>query len=218
MCRGQDHQPGSSPFGAEHRAARSSAPSGCVRFRWLGLQRSWPRHTDPAPLRGGVLAGFISVLVVECYFHAFAATPINFYLMPPLRTTCPPGACICEREQLLSQPGSDMRVLMLTREEEKRLLERLERLASLEDLRRMQALMYDQLGIAVEVAPGHNEVSTIRGLRIEIKEQVGLCRKTRKNIPAAIRRGLEANLTIVFDLLNEGGLFGGPDDAPGSSL
>ncbi|HEY9280474.1 MAG TPA: hypothetical protein VIP51_10410, partial [Eoetvoesiella sp.] len=28
---GQDHQPGSSPFGAERRAARSSAPTGCVR-------------------------------------------------------------------------------------------------------------------------------------------------------------------------------------------
>src|SRR5690606_36677809 len=126
--------------------------------------------------------------------------------------------CICEREQLLSQPGSDMRVLMLTREEERRLLERLERLGSLADLRRMQALLYDQLGIEVDVGPGHNEVSTIRGLRIEIKEQVGLCRKTRKNIPAAIRRGLEANLTIVFDLLNEGGLFGGSGGASGSSL
>lgn len=111
-----------------------------------------------------------------------------------------------------------MRVLMLTREEEKRLVERLERLASLADLRRMQTLMYDQLGIVVDVAPGNNEVSTVRGLRIEIKEQVGLCRKTRKSIPAAIRRGLEANLTIVFDLLNEGGLFDGSYSDADSSL
>jgi hypothetical protein len=129
--------------------------------------------------------------------------------MPPLRTECPPGSCICEREKLLSDPASDARVLLLTREEEKRLLERLEKLASLADLRRMQDLMRKQLGIVVEVAPGPNEVSTVRGLRIEIQEQPGLCRKTRKNIPAAIRRGLEANLQIVYDLLDEGDLLGG---------
>jgi hypothetical protein len=129
--------------------------------------------------------------------------------MPPLRTECPPGSGICEREKLLSDPASDARVLLLTREEEKRLLERLEKLASLADLRRMQDLMRKQLGIVVEVAPGPNEVSTVRGLRIEIQEQPGLCRKTRKNIPAAIRRGLEANLQIVYDLLDEGDLLGG---------
>ncbi len=129
--------------------------------------------------------------------------------MSALRTACPPGACICDREQLLSDPQADGRVLLLTREEEKRLLDRLERLASLDDLRRMQALMARNLGLVVEVAPGLNEVSTVMGLRIEVLPLPGLCRKTRKSIPAAIRRGLQANITIVYALLDEQGLFGG---------
>lgn len=99
-------------------------------------------------------------------------------------------------------------MLMLTREEENRLLDRLKRLSSLADLRRMQARMYEQLGISLTVEPGPNEVRTIMGLHIEVAPQPGLCRKTRKSIPAAVRRGLEANLDIVFDLLNEGDLLG----------
>lgn len=129
--------------------------------------------------------------------------------MSALRTACPPGACICDRERLLSDPDADGRVLLLTREEEKRLLDRLERLASLDDLRRMQALMVRNLGLVVDVAPGVNEVSTVMGLRIEVLPRPGLCRKTRKSIPAAIRRGLQANITIVYALLDEQGLFGG---------
>jgi len=128
--------------------------------------------------------------------------------MPPIRKECPPGACICAREALLSQEGSDMRVLLLTREEEQRLIQRLERIVSLEDLRHMQALLYRQLGVVLHVEPGANEVRTVLGLRIELQEQPGLCRKTRKSIPAAIRRSLEANLDIVFDLLNENDLLG----------
>ena len=41
----------------------------------------------------------------------------------PLRTECPPGACVCEREALLQSPQADTRVLLLTREEEKRLVD-----------------------------------------------------------------------------------------------
>lgn len=55
-----------------------------------------------------------------------------------IRQPCPPGACVCEREQLLEAPGADLRILSLTRQEEKRLLERLEDLKSLQDLERLQ--------------------------------------------------------------------------------
>jgi|SRR5690606_1786436 len=128
--------------------------------------------------------------------------------MPPLRTACPPGSCICDREQLLSRPDSDLRVLWLTQAEEKRLLQRLERLASLADLRHMQALIHQQLGIVVQVTVGPNEVRTVMGLHIEVLEKPGLCRKVRGSIPAAIRRGLSANEHIVYALLDEDGLFG----------
>ncbi len=127
--------------------------------------------------------------------------------MPSLRTECPPGACICERQQLLSSPDGDLRVLLLTREEEKRLVQRLERLASLADLRHMQASIHKQLGIVVEVSAGPGEVHTVMGLRIEVQAKPGLCRKLRASIPAAIRRGLAANVNIVFDLLDEDSLF-----------
>ena len=46
----------------------------------------------------------------------------------PLRSPCPPGACNCGRDPLLETPGADVRILRLTREEEKRLLARLDRL------------------------------------------------------------------------------------------
>ena len=59
-----------------------------------------------------------------------------------IRQPCPPGACVCDREQLLEAPGADLRILNLTRQEEKRLLDRLEDLKSLQDLERMQQLMY----------------------------------------------------------------------------
>src|SRR5690606_29893346 len=128
---------------------------------------------------------------------------------PPLRQPCPPGACDCSRDQLLEAPGADLRILLLTRSEEKRLLERLENLKSLEDLRHMQERMYQQLGIRVDVAPGHNEVRSMRGIAIDIAEHPGLCRKTRQAIPAAIRRGLERQPEIAYRLLDSFDLFGG---------
>ncbi|MBW8902285.1 MAG: hypothetical protein JF619_30175, partial [Massilia sp.] len=44
----------------------------------------------------------------------------------PIRTECPPGACVCEREILLRDPDADLRPLRLTRAEEQRLLERID--------------------------------------------------------------------------------------------
>ncbi|OQR26563.1 ribosomal protein S3AE [Pseudomonas sp. Bc-h] len=120
----------------------------------------------------------------------------------PIRSPCPPGACICDRDRLLETPGTDMRILCLTRQEEKRLLERLENIASLSDLEHLQRRMFEQLGIRLAVAPGFNEVRSMRGIAIDIAELPGMCRKTRSAIPAAIRRGLEKNPEIAYALLN----------------
>lgn len=120
----------------------------------------------------------------------------------PIRQPCPPGACICGRERLLADPAADLRILRLTRQEEKRLLERLENIQSLDDLEHMQRRLYEQLGIRLHVAPGFNEVRTMRGIAINLDDQLGLCRKTRQSIPAAIRRGLEQRPEIAWRLLD----------------
>ncbi len=127
----------------------------------------------------------------------------------PLRTECPPGACVCEREALIQAPGGDVRILRLTREEEKRLVQRLENLASLEDLRRMEQRLFEQLGVRLTIGTSPNEVRSLRGITILVHEQPGLCRKTRQAIPAAIRRSMEQRPQIAWDLLDEGGLFEG---------
>lgn len=124
-----------------------------------------------------------------------------------IRQPCPPGACVCEREQLLQAPGADLRILNLTRQEEKKLIERLEDLKSLQDLERMQQLMYQQLGIRVHVAPGYTEVKSMRGIQIVTDDLPGLCRKTRQSIPAAIRRGMEKRPEIAYRLLDAHDLF-----------
>lgn len=124
-----------------------------------------------------------------------------------IRQPCPPGACDCDREQLLQTPGADARILTLTRQEEKKLIARLEDLKSLQDLERMQQLMYQQLGIRVHVAPGHTEVKSMRGIQIDIDALPGLCRKTRQAIPAAIRRGMEKRPEIAYRLLDAHDLF-----------
>jgi len=72
---------------------------------------------------------------------------------PPLRQPCPPGVCICRHRELLDDPHGDRRILLLTRHEEKRLLERLESLQSLADLERLQRRMYEQLGLRLSVEP-----------------------------------------------------------------
>ncbi|AZF37899.1 Ribosomal protein S3AE [Pseudomonas sp. R4-39-08] len=124
-----------------------------------------------------------------------------------IRQPCPPGACDCERERLLEAPEPDLRILNLTRQEEKRLLERLENLKSLQDLEHLQQRMFEQLGIRLHIAPGHTEVKSMRGIQIVIDELPGLCRKTRQSIPAAIRRGLEKQPEIAYRLLDAHDLF-----------
>lgn len=117
-----------------------------------------------------------------------------------LRQPCPPGACDCGREALLE--AHELRILRLTRQEEKRLIERLENLASLADLEHMQRKLEENLGIRLTVGPGFNEVRTMRGIVIQIEDLPGLCRKTRQSIPAAIRRSLERQPEIAFRLLD----------------
>lgn len=125
-----------------------------------------------------------------------------------IRQPCPPGACVCDREQLLQAPGADLRILNLTRQEEKKLLERLEDLKSLQDLEHMQQRMYELLGIRVHIAPGHTEVKSMRGIQIVIDELPGMCRKTRLAIPAAIRKGMEKRPEVAYRLLDAHDLFG----------
>jgi len=89
----------------------------------------------------------------------------------PIRKECPPGACTCGREALLDDPQSDMRILRLTREEEKRLIARLESLSSLAELKDMEKRMHAQLGIVVTITPSIHEVRTVRGINIQVEEQ-----------------------------------------------
>ena len=131
--------------------------------------------------------------------------------MPPLpiRTECPPGACNCGRDALLANPDGDLRVLRLTREDEKRLLHRLENLSSLSDLHRVEERLAQQLGIRLRISTSPNVVRTLRGIAILVHEQPGLCRKTRQAIPAAIKRSLEKRPEIAYEILDVDGLFGG---------
>ena len=127
----------------------------------------------------------------------------------PIRTECPPGACNCGRDALLQKPDGDLRVLRLTREDEKRLLHRLENLSSLSDLHRVEERLEQQLGIRLRISTSLNVVRTLRGITILVHEQPGLCRKTRQAIPAAIKRSLEDRPEIAYEILDVDGLFGG---------
>jgi hypothetical protein len=133
---------------------------------------------------------------------------MNTPAYPPMRTECPPGACNCGRDALLQQPQADLRIMLLTREEEKRLLQRLENITSLADLRHMQRRIAQQLGLEVQINTSGREVRTLRGITILVTERPGLCRKTRQAIPAAIKRSLELRPEIAFALLDEESLFG----------
>ena len=128
---------------------------------------------------------------------------------PPIRTECPPGSCVCQRDALMQASGGDTRILRLTREEEKRLVQRLEQITSLADLRHMERRLFEQLGVRLTIGTSPNGVRSLRGITVLVHEQPGLCRKTRQAIPAAIKKSVETRSGIVFELLDEGGLFGG---------
>ncbi|HPL80824.1 MAG TPA: hypothetical protein PKY40_17575 [Burkholderiaceae bacterium] len=128
----------------------------------------------------------------------------------PLRTECPPGACICARDALLADPQGDLRILRLSRADEKSLLQRLENLRDLADLRHLEKRMEQQLGIRLTLVTSPRGVRSLRGILIRVQEQPGLCRKTRQAIPAAIRRGIEKRPQIAWEIANAGGLFEAP--------
>ena len=128
----------------------------------------------------------------------------------PLRTECPPGACICARDRLLADPQGDLRILRLSRADENSLLQRLENLRDLTDLRHLEERMEQQLGIRLTLVTSPRGVRSLRGILIRVQEQPGLCRKTRQAIPAAIRRGIEKRPQIAWEIANAGGLFEAP--------
>lgn len=127
--------------------------------------------------------------------------------LPPIRNPCPPGTCICGRDELLDSPSADLRSLRLTLTEEKRLLERLENIQSLQDLEHMQNRLDEQLGIRLSIAPKSSEVRSLRGIGIQVEERPGLCRKIRQSIPVAIRKSLEKRPEIIHRLLDAQDLF-----------
>lgn len=126
----------------------------------------------------------------------------------PIRVECPPGACVCDRERLLADPRADMRILRLTREEEKKLIARIESITTYAELMTIGERMRQQLGVGLRIAPGIHEVRTVRGFNIQLDEVPGLCRKTRQSIPAAVRKCLEKHPAIAFAILDAHDLLG----------
>ena len=127
----------------------------------------------------------------------------------PLRVECPPGACVCEREKVLADPAADQRPLLITRQQEQKLIERIGRIDSHADLLHVQNLIHKNTGAELRIAPGPNEVRTVRGILVVLEERPGLCKKLRQSVPAAIRRRLAERQDIAWDILDAHGLFGG---------
>ncbi len=132
----------------------------------------------------------------------------------PLRTECPPGACVCDRDRLLAEAevdaDADLRPLRLTRMEEQKLVERIEGIASYEELKRFQERIRTNLGVELKIAPGPNEVRTVRGIVILLEDRPGLCKKVRQSIPAAVRKALDRHPEITWAILDANDLFGAP--------
>jgi hypothetical protein len=126
----------------------------------------------------------------------------------PLRAECPPGACVCDRDRLLGEPDADLRPLRLTRMEEQKLIEWIEGIASYDELKRLQEKIRVNLGVELKIAPGPNEVRTVRGIVILLEDRPGLCRKVRQSIPAAVRKALDRHPEITYAILDSHDLFG----------
>ena len=126
----------------------------------------------------------------------------------PVRAECPPGACVCERGRLMSEPDADVRPLAIDRKQEQRLIERIERIESYADLRHVQELIRKNIGAELRIAPGPNEVRTLRGIIIVLEEKPGLCKKVRQSVPAAVRKRLQEKPEIAYAILDAGNLFG----------
>ncbi|MGZ3158589.1 MAG: hypothetical protein ACXU7D_03605 [Burkholderiaceae bacterium] len=126
----------------------------------------------------------------------------------PIREECPPGTCVCERDRLLNDPSGDVRILRLTKWEEKKLVAHIETISTYAGLKKLQERLHEQLGIVLQITPSNNEVRTMRGIIIRLEEQLGLCKKIRQSIPAAIRKCLEKHPEIAYAILDANDLFG----------
>jgi hypothetical protein len=126
----------------------------------------------------------------------------------PIRTECPPGACVCDRDRLLAEPDADIRPLRLTRSEEQRLLERIAQISTYEQLQKLQGAIERNLGTRLTIEPGPNEVRTVRGIVIRLEDRPGLCKKVRQSVPAAVRKLLEREPGIAYAILDAHDLFG----------
>src|SRR3546814_1940212 len=105
----------------------------------------------------------VSCIDVFFFFFSSRRRHTRCALVTGVQTCALPISCTCRRDELLETPGADVRILMLTRHEERRLLERLENVQSLDDLERVQQRMLDQLGIrSEERRVGKECVSTCR--------------------------------------------------------
>ena len=126
----------------------------------------------------------------------------------PVRIECPPGACVCGRERLILDPEGDVRPLAIDRKQEQNLIARIERVDSYADLQHVQALIRKNIGAELSIAPGPNEVRTMRGIIVVLEEKPGLCRKVRQSVPAAVRRLLQEKPQIAYAILDAHDLFG----------
>jgi hypothetical protein len=140
-------------------------------------------------------------------FHSGVRASVE-QLPYPIRNECPPGACVCERERLLADPNGDLRPLRITRQEELRLLARIERISTYEDLKHVQDLIRSHVGAELRITPGPNEVRTVRGIVIVLEDRPGVCKKLRQSVPAAVRRCLDQHPEITFALLDAHDLLG----------
>jgi hypothetical protein len=108
----------------------------------------------------------------------------------------------------MADPQADHRPLALTRLQEQKLIERIERISSYEDLKHVQAVIRKNLGTELRIEPGPNEVRTVRGIIVILEEKPGLCKKARQSVPAAVRRCLNERPEIAWALLDANDLFG----------
>lgn len=113
----------------------------------------------------------------------------------------------------MADPQADHRPLALTREQEQKLIERIERVGSYDDLKHVQELVRKNLGAELRIEPGPNEVRTVRGIIVVLEEKPGLCKKARQSVPAAVRRCLSQRPEIAYALLDAHDLFGSPPGA-----
>ncbi|WP_296000143.1 hypothetical protein [Rugamonas sp.] len=127
--------------------------------------------------------------------------------VPPLRQPCPPGACDCERETLRDATGADARILQLTRKEEIKLIKHIDSIDTYEGLQRTINRLQEQLGATLRIRPSPNDAVTARGLDIQFDKQLGLCKKTREDVPTAIRRCIGRHEEIFLAVLKEHSLF-----------